>query len=199
MSFLSTISVQDEESRISLPIPFNARPNAEYVAGKGLLLTTGAEPVLWWYRLDGTLEQKVTLDLAPRIVTEQEKNARIAQINRQIRNADSDLQRNYYIATREGLVFPETKSYWDIVIVDDRGYIWLQITESPEERQLAGGGRAYYILSPEGEYLGRTRAPVIGNVVQDCSLLGFYTDSGTDERIPTVWRLIPQAEGFVYP
>ena len=154
--------------------------------------------MLWWYRLDGTLEQKVTLDLAPRFVTRQEKDTRIAQINKQIEDAYSELQRNYYIATRDGLLFPDTKSYWYDVFVDDRGYIWLQITESPEERQLAGSGRAYYVLSPEGEYLGRTRAPAIGNVVQGC-YLAILTDPDTDDEVPTVWRLVPQAEGFKYP
>ncbi len=198
-SFISVFTYEGEENPIALPIPFSARSDAEYVAGRGLLLTNGAEPILWWYSLDGTLEQIVTLDLIPRNVTEQEKDTRIAQISRQIEEADSELRRNYYIATREGLVFPETKPYWDDVLVDDRGYIWLHITESPEERQLAGGGRAYYFLSPEGEYLGRTRAPAIGYVVQDCYLLGFTSHPETDERIPTVWRLAPVAEGFIYP
>jgi hypothetical protein len=198
-SFESDFSYQGEESSISLPIPFSARPVAEYVADRGLLLTTGAEPVLWWYRLDGTLAQKVTLDLAPRIVTKEEKDTRIAQVNQQIEEADSELRRNYYIATREGLVFPETKPHWNDVFVDDGEYIWLRITESPEERQLAGGGRAYYVLSPEGEYLGRTRAPATGKVVRGCLLLGFVTDPDTDDEIPTVWQLVPQAEGFKYP
>jgi hypothetical protein len=30
-------------------------------------------------------------------------------------------------------------------------------------------------------------------------LLGIVTDPETDERVPTVWRLIPSARGFAYP
>lgn len=196
--FRSNISVGDKTGIMSSPIPFNAWPDAEYVPGKGVLITTGEEPVLWWYRLDGTLLQKVFLDLVPRLVTSQEKNAYIAEISRQIEEADTELERSSGIAKKKDLIFPETKSFWGDVFVDDRGYIWLRMTESSEERELAGGGRAYYVLSPEGEYLGRTRTPAIGNAVRGC-FLAILTDPETDERVPTVWRLIPAVESFIYP
>ncbi len=196
--FRSNISVDGATGIISNPIPFNAWPNAEYVYGKGILVTTGEEPVLYWYKLDGTLIQKVILDLAPRLVTSQEKNAYIAEVNRQIDEATTELRRNSFIAEKEGLIFPETKSFWSGVLVDDEGFIWLRVTESPDERELAGGGRAYYVLSPEGEFLGTTRTPANGQVVQG-NFLAIMTDPETEEQVPTVWRLVPQAEGFIYP
>ena len=194
----SIISIEGETGPISIPIPFNAWPNAEYVYGKGILVTTGEEPVLYWYKLDGTLIQKVILDLAPRLVTSLEKNAHIAEVNRQIDEATTELRRNLFIAEREGLIFPETKSFWSGVLVDDKGFIWLRVTESPDERELAGGGRAYYVLSPEGEFLGTTRTPANGQVVQG-NFLAIVTDPETEEQVPTVWRLVPAAEGFIYP
>lgn len=93
--------------------------------------------------------------------------------------------------------FPEQKAYWNDVQVDDHGYIWLEIPESDEEKEAAGGGVSFRLLSPEGEYLGNTRAPVTGTVMSG-RLLGFRRDPETDERTPVVWRLISQYSQLNY-
>ena len=43
-----------------------------------------------------------------------------------------------------------------------------------------------------------SRMPARGQIVRR-NLLAFVTDPETDEEVPTVWRLVPQAEGFIYP
>jgi len=162
-----------------------------------MLLSTGVEPVLWWYNLDGTLHRKVSLDLPKTSVTEEDKAANIARLDERIEETEG-LRKESLISTRKNLIFPETKAYWSSVSVDDIEYIWLRIPESREEREQAGGGYAYHVLSPEGEYLGVTRSPAAGRIVRG-HLLDIVTDPDTDEEVPTVWQLVPQPEGFKYP
>ena len=191
------VPVMGIEQSFWIPMPYAPHPEAVYVAGRGVLLSTGAEPILFWYALDGTLIQKVLLDLPDPTLTEREKDAYLEALDRRIEELEGR-RKESQIAIRKGLIFPEAKAYWSITAVDDAGYVWLGIPESPEERERAGGGRIYRLLSPEGEYLGITRAPARG-LVMGRRLLAVITDPETDEDIPTVWRLVPAVKGFIYP
>jgi hypothetical protein len=183
--------------RMWLPIPFTSSPEVLYIRRKGILMTTGAEPVLRLYELEGRLLKEITLDLPPRPVTQREKNERLRILDERIEQSEGTAKEEARVMRRE-IRFPEHKAFWTWVRCDDRGYLWLEVPESEEEKELQGGGYLYRVLDPEGEYLGTARTPVRG-IVRHGRLLGFVTDPETDERIPTVWRLVPQARGFRYP
>jgi hypothetical protein len=82
--------------------------------------------------------------------------------------------------------------------VDDRGYIWLEVPEWDEDLSGYGEGCLYQVVSPEGEYLGSTRAPTDGRIMNG-HLLGILRDRATGREDYMVWRLNPRPEGFVYP
>jgi len=182
--------------RMWMSMPFTSWPSAHYVPGRGVMMTTGGEPTLWWYRLDGTLMEKTTLDLPPRPVTQQERNRELQELDALIERSEGRA-RDAAVIRRRAIQFPEEKACWYSVLVDDRGFIWLEIPESNEEKEVAGGGVPFRLLSPEGEYLGNTRAPVTGRVMSG-RLLGFRRDPETDERTPVVWQLIPQYRQMGY-
>ena len=177
---------------------FAPQPDAKYVPGSGMLLSTGKEPVLSWYHFDGTCYRRIMLDIPVRPLTEKEKNEYLARLDSSIEEQAEGRLKESLRSARKTMVFTETKGCWSSVMVDDAGYIWLQVPESREERQEAGGGYLYRLVSPEGEYLGLTRLPEEGEIRQGC-LLAIDFDPDTDEEIPTVWRLIPQVDGFKYP
>ncbi len=181
-----------------MPMVFAPRPEADYMPGSGVLLTTGKEPVLSWYRTDGTCYRRITLDIPVRPLTDKEKNDYLTQLDSRIDEQEEGRFKVSLRRARKTMVFTETKGCWSSVMVDDAGYIWLQVPESREERQAAGSGYLYRLLDPSGEYLGLTRLPAEGEIRQGC-LLAIDFDPDTDEEIPTVWRLIPQVEGFRYP
>jgi len=83
--------------------------------------------------------------------------------------------------------------------IDDTGYLWLPSPESAEAQEAAGGRMLYRLLSPEGEYLGDMRFPPVSLRIEHGYASGIVTDEETGDKIPTVWRLIPSAEGFKYP
>lgn len=179
------------------PMPFAPDPEAVYVPDRGILMTTGAEPTLQWYRLDGKSLRTIYLDLPPVPVSSEEKAGYIEFREKQVEEQKSEDMKQFLRSQLKGLKFPEFKAYWSSVTVDDAGYIWLGISESIEDREQMGG-YAYRVLCPEGEYLGITRSSHRGHVVRG-HFLAVVTDPDTDEEIPTVWRLVPQTAGFRYP
>ena len=200
-AFQFIVSMLGEEVPFWQRMPNASEPMSEYVAGRGTLLSTGVEPVLLWYDLKGALIREIRVGLRPRPVTSKEKQAYRARLDRQIEEDESKsggTQLSRTRAIRDALKFPENKAHWTSMYVDDAGYIWLRLSESGEEQENAGGGWGYYVVSPEGEHLGITRMPARGQIVRR-NLLAFVTDPETDEEVPTVWRLVPSAQGFTYP
>ncbi len=178
-------------------MPYAPDPEAVYIPGKGILMATGAEPLLEWYSIAGRLQLRIILDLPAVEVTAGDKAAYTAMRENQISEQQSEDMRQFLESQLESLKFPEFKTYWSSVSVDDAGYIWLRISESVEDREQLGGV-GYRVLNPEGEYLGITRAPYLGEAVIG-RFLAVVTDPETDERIPTVWRMVPQVVEFHYP
>ena len=168
-------------------MPFTARPFGRYFHDGSVLLTDGVEPVLWWYWLDGSIRKRIDLGLSMQSVTQQDIRRFYRDLDEQITTAD-DNTKVYLEWMRNAVVFPEYKTLWNHISVDDEGYIWLEGYEMDFEQRDKGGGFTYYLLNPEGEYLGTTRAPAVGRIIRGL-FMGDYV----------VWRLVPQPEGFIYP
>ena len=180
-------------------IPYSPEPTATYVPETGVLLSTGAEPKLYWYGIDGSLIRRIILDLPSEKPSSEERSVYTDRLRQ--RGEDDPSWREIIQAQLKNLVFPDNKSYWTEVTVDDVGYIWLKVPESPAVRETAGG-YLFRVLSPNGEYLGLTRLPPpvfrISWIIRG-HLLAVVRDLETGEDIPTVWRLVPQVAGFRYP
>ena len=203
-------------------VPFTSDPDAVLVPGEGVLLGRGQEPLLWFYDFTGRLVRTIDIGLDPRPVTSallrrfyDEHDARMM--------AGDEAHRDWMRRCRTALIFPEVIQLWDDVAVDTAGYVWLQVMQVTSGYEPApigsrtfypgeqvapgaenqpgfcwGGGSTYYLLSPEGELLGTTTAPVPGRAMRG-RFVGTVTDPGTGAEEITVWRLIAAAEGFVYP
>jgi hypothetical protein len=177
-------------------VPFTARPSARYLSDGSVLLTDGVEPVLWRYRLDGSIRKRIDLGISIDAVTRQDINSFFRDLDAQITAADENT-RVYLGWMRNAVIFPEYRTLWSHISVDDSGYMWLEGCEMEFERESKGGGYTYYILSPEGEYLGTTRAPAAGRVMRG-HLMGILHDRETGREDYTVWRLVSRHPGFEY-
>ena len=179
------------------PVPFIDRPFTKCLPDGSVLMTDGIEPVLWWYRPDGSVRRIIDLGIPPRALNREEITRFYRDLDSQIAAAD-DNTKVYLGWMRNAVVFPEYRTLWNHISVDDKGYMWLEAYEMYFERNDRGGGCTYYLLSPEGEYLGTTRAPAVGRVAKG-RFMGEVTDPETHRVEYSVWRLLPQPEGFVYP
>ncbi len=95
----------------------------------------------------------------------------------------------------------ENKAFWDGLLIDAEGYLWLQIPyedgslgpRPPREKQR--------LLSPRGEYLGVTEWPAAERVtwIGEGYLLSIVVEEDTGLEVPTVFRIRPAIEGLRYP
>lgn len=185
----------------SLRIEYAGSPVIQYYPNKGILITTGDEPVLYWYDLIGNLTGITRIKIEPEPVSDEERKAiqqRFDEHNEMTSERYPDMGR----AERNVFNIREYKAFWDNAYMDDAGYVWLQLTEMTAVIQELGGP-AFHVLSPEGEYLGNTRWPVVGLVVSGAIAQGYFlgcvADQETGERIPTIFQIIPSVEGLKYP
>ena len=179
------------------PLPYRDRPFGMLMPDGTVLLTDGIEPVLLRYQPDGFLLERIELGIPVRRVTDRERERFNGDLDEEYRAADEN-QKVYLGWMKDAVIFPERRTLWNHIAVDDAGYYWLEGSEMDFERNDRGGGSTYHLLDPEGEYLGTTRAPGTGRVTRGY-FMGEVADPGTGLIEYTVWRLVPRRAGFVYP
>jgi hypothetical protein len=177
-------------------LPYTSYPAMAW-APDGIYLIDGQNPVIGHFTRDGAPVRRISLDLPDSEVTSPDRLRHIQDLEARMAEAAGD-EFDVLAATRATLTFPEVKSHWRGIQVDDTGHIWLEVPEWDQALDGRGHGCLYQVLSPEGEYLGTTRTPAPGRVMRG-HLLGVRVDPETGREDYVAWRLIPQAEGFVYP
>ncbi len=218
-------------------LPFAPFPAVRYVPGRGIVLTTGEEPVLEWYDLNGNLTGRVSIEVPPTPVTPEdeqrfEKGFRDALVttetdDRETRRAERNLNqrprnrremmemmeaisvRGRLESMKRYMTLPKTKAFWDHLFVDDSGCTWLRVPErynwGPEAVQ-----HRYWIVSPEGEFLGTTLTPPtmpVGNFqeqfravpLEHGHFMSVALDVATGTWRLTVYRVTSAIPGFSYP
>ena len=179
----------------SWSIPFTGSPGAVYVPGRGLLMTSGDEPVLFLYDLTGKLIKVITIDLPLLPVTGSMRQDYEARMRESMERA----------AARSGRApralpnfrYPEFIGYWNQILVDDSGFIWLRKVpagiQQPEEIW------PYMILDPDGRYLGDVYCPARSGNIVNGRYLALVTDPDAGEVVPNVYSITPAVRGLRYP
>lgn len=210
-----TVFVQSSQSfaRRTLPTPsylhYTGYGQATFFPDREqILISSGEEPFIDWYNVDGEIVKRIHLDLPEQSVTKEERDQIIAAYDRQVEEAveqpderrrETGLDRARL--NREILQLPETKAFWTSVIIDTDGYYWLNFPMTQRTDFNSNTRLKLRVLSPEGEYLGDTLWPPFfaGAVVYNGHLLGVYLDAETDEQIPVVYRIHSTVRGLRYP
>jgi hypothetical protein len=81
------------------------------------------------------------------------------------------------------------------MFVDDKGFVWLMPLPDHGGFQ-SGPSWSWLVLSPEGEYLGRTLAP--GSRFHRGHVLTAEEDPDSGEQFPVVYRIRPAVPGLEY-
>ncbi len=177
-------------------MPFTHEPAMALNGDRGVVTTIGNVPEVYCYAFDGTLQRRIRIDFADAKVTPEYISSYQRDFDRWVGELETGEVR-YRQRQRDLMVFPDSRTIWRTIQVDDRGLIWLEVLEQDFERRARGGGYFFDVLSPEGEYLGRTGLPVPGVIIRG-HLLGIVTDPESDAETHTVWRLVPVPVDFSY-
>lgn len=171
-----------------------------YSHTRGAFLTNGQASVIHHYSNAGELVERIVLDIPPTPVTREERRTIIADANRRVQERTGQ-RRQSAQAMRDNLHIPAAKGWWNQIMIDDAGYIWLAVVGDDGTQLEEGTGTLCDVISPIGRYLGRTRLPGrFGScvVINGCVCATLY-DPDTDEYRPTVFRIQSAVPGFVYP
>ena len=128
---------------------FAPYPNAAFSRHHGIVVTSGAQPVVNQYNLSGELTRQIMLDLPLELVTRADRLRAIEYREAQMANIRNPEPGRY--DSRE-LEFAEQKAYWRHVMMDEHGYIWLiRLWDFNALDQ--GLGTTCYVIHPNGEWL----------------------------------------------
>jgi hypothetical protein len=176
---------------------FKGESKVQFVPPRGLLVTTGVQPEIRWYDLDGESTRIVRLNIPPDPVTEADIARIHARLDSTLKEAEG-MQRQIQAEYRKNLDIPAEKAFWSNVLIDDAGFIWLQ-RPLPEQTWFEVEYRDWRVLSPEGEYLGDTRTPTAGGRFSQGHYLTYRMNDDTGEREAVVFRIEPAVRGLRYP
>ncbi len=170
-------------------------PHVCYSSQHGIIVSTGHEPILHVFDVNGTLLSRITIDLPPQPVNDSDRQLAIADMeeweannpmrsSKEMRNAIADAE------------FAETKPFWHTIHVDNYGYIWLTFSTElhsdldgvPEPERI--------LLSPEGEYLGRTTCGWGAANIHYGLMPKLLRNDDTGEATLSLYRLIPSIPAF---
>ena len=179
--------------RVGFPPPFFVGPGIRYFPGQGLLSYHGVEPELTWYDLDGRPTLRIRLDLKPLPVTEEDRQNYLDGLSEEPPGTPAA----YTKARRESAEFPDHMPYYQIVQVDDAGYIWLEHVTSVRETDL-DAWQDYRMLSPQGEYLADVPLPAAPFTIARGRLHTLSVNEETGDHELVVYRIEPVAPGFEY-
>ncbi len=194
--------------RRAVNIRFDPDPQAFYAPGRGIFLSTGLPPEIDCYRLDGTHQRRIRLLLDDEPVTQADRERVRSYYNQQIEQADtrvrSDFTENVPVEflerQRDNARYAEVKAHWVNTTVDDHGYFWLKRPEPTGASTYETHAHEYYVLDPEGEFLGTTVTPEVDFAnIEKGYLLASVSDPETGEMVPTIYRIRPAIRGLRYP
>ncbi len=177
-------------------IPFTSEPEILFDPDRGLAVNTGMTPEIRWYDLDGNPSGLYRLPL------------RVQRVSSDIKQAyeDNIRQRMREFAERTGRdpgpvsvpTYPEYAALWRGGFFDEAGYLWLDAVHLPGREEQPAGDR-YYILDPEGRFLGYATLPGTRLMVRHGRLVSLAQDVDTGENTVTVYRIRPLVERLKYP
>jgi hypothetical protein len=180
---------------------FKSYPYVVYNDRHGIVITTGERPIIEIFGLDGRLQRRIRVGLPLVEVTAEDRRAWLQQ-QREAIEGRAELPP----ANRERLLdqvnratYAPTKPVWRDPFIDDAGYFWLMVPWEVPAIVNEVPPIGYYVLSPEGEYLGRTQPPHVGGQVGFGRMPGAILDPETGAVEPRIYRLKPRPAGFKYP
>jgi hypothetical protein len=198
-TMVKMVFLQDLNMGLQIQYPLAARGGFAYKADQGLLAFHTGQPEIVWYGLDGSVARKVRMDIQPEPVTEAERTAILERSDKRIEAAESDRMRAMAKATRENVVIPQFKPYWSDVVLDDSAFLWLEEVYDASLPPAERDPTAHMILSPEGEFLGRTTLPHSRGYISKGCFVAFQQAEGSDATEIVVYRIVPAVAGISYP
>ncbi len=179
---------------------YSPQSAVDFRPGIGILGWDNSRPELIWYDLDGQVARIHRLDWAPEPIGEAARAGMRRSREYPLENLEREEMRPMYEAQLKHLEIADVYPFWSSLMVDDAGYHWLRraLDYAAWEPDWTYNF-SFEVLSPEGEYLGRTTFPIYSGNLSRGHLLTVQEDEVTGETAYIIYRLRPLPEGLIYP
>lgn len=196
-NMLSRIEVMPGEfSTLSQDIPYSPYPSIFHVPGRGILATDGDKPELILYDLQGNIRRIIRAEIESHPITTTVR-ARFEERRWQAR-----IERARERGTEPGPLpdypYPESCGFWGRGMVDDAGWIWLEDVWASYEK-LEEEDCTFHVFDPDGRYMGTALLPVDYFHIARGRLMCIIEDPETGADVPTVFQIVPNVTGLIYP
>ncbi|MFC1530297.1 hypothetical protein ACFL6R_06240, partial [Gemmatimonadota bacterium] len=181
---------------------FRCYPRAIYRPSNGIYLTTGRDPAIDVYDLNGRLQRIIKIELPPEPVTSQERMAIRSFFRQSLAEADDERSRERAESHLENTTFCDPKAFWQGISIDEDGFIWATYPGYLYRMdQEVLRTTEYRILGPTGEYLGDTQFPdnVFLGFISRGHLVGYRYNAESESNDFVVFRIRSRVPGFSYP
>ena len=182
----------------SRPIPFKGVPAALTAPGSYILLSSGDKPEIEIYGTRGNLVRRIRLDLPPRKVTTAMRDRYWAVEARRLAVYDMTVDPK----DKAEQVFPKVAGWWDGVVADDAGYLWIQDTA---HYSFTYDPTDFFVFDPQGRYIGNVTLPSEasqsrnGLRFKNGLLFALVRDTASGGVVPVVYRVLPTYDEITYP
>ncbi len=202
----ATVTLNGVPEPMRLTLRFAGYPDVAYSREHGIYMTNGIDGEVVVYDLAGSIERRLRLQGFDQEITDGDRLAAQAALDQAYETALSPPPGTISLgsqaierarARRDNPRFASRRALWLSIDVDDRGFVWLGRPDASGSQGLKFSPTEYWILSPEGEFLGTTRPPSTGQATTG-HFLTLESDPDTFEHLPTVYRIHPQVEGLRY-
>ncbi|MFC1529136.1 6-bladed beta-propeller [Gemmatimonadota bacterium] len=189
---------------LSFGLPFTSIPLVHRVPGRGIILSNGVAQELTWYDEEGAVLRRIDLGLPTEFFTQEDRNKVRARYEERLsaaREGDNPRLLESAEAQLRAFRLPSHKPAWSDVVVDEHGYLWLRVMEHTVDREEAGGGYLFRIVSPEGEYLCDSRIPYPTSRlwIGQGRMHVHWTPPDAEESVLQVCTIRSAVSGFEYP
>lgn len=187
---------------MAVDLQFRGLSDGQYSRRYGFFLMSADRPEVRVYDLEGELARSLRIDLPARPVTNDDRarvEQRLEEALQRALNPDAssssrpDPERARF--ERDNPRYVDPKDYWQGMFVDDKGFVWLMPLPDHGGYQ-SGPPWPWLVLSPEGEFLGRTTAP--GTQFHRGHVLTSEEDPESGERFPVLYRIRSAVPGLEY-
>lgn len=199
--FLSTESADGIEYQWPAWYHYGPRPWCTYDFQGRIYYTDGIESVVDIYDLNGNHVLQIQLGLKPENPTSNDEDRARSFLRTQAEQSADTPGQDRWKSDLNKIRLPGQKALWQGINVDDTGYIWLV---KSEHRYAIMDDTiptfSYFIISPEGEYLGKTQRFKDGRIrISRGHMLLIRSDRESGERSLLVYAIRPAVAGLKYP
>jgi hypothetical protein len=199
--FLSTEKAGDVEYQWPAWYHYGPRPWCVFGQQGLIVYTAGIESIIDVYDLDGVHIKQIRLGLKSESPTKEDEDRVRSFLSEQAKQAVDSRNLDHWRSELGKIRVPAQKAFWKGIEVDDAGFIWLL---KPDHRFAffddAIPHFTWYVVSPEGEYLGQTKRFKNTRIrVSSGHLLAVEQDPESGEHQLIVYAINPAVEGLKYP